>query len=130
MDSRGCEHVDQGVDGEEVDAASDEAGDARLSGAELLRGFALSQALFGGVLLEREHERGTRLHVFGKSGRLFERVPDTGGARELHLFAVVDGGEDVGEVLLRVLGADLHGFRVVERGCGVNLWCKFVPCTK
>ena len=42
------------------------------------------------------------------------------GARELHLFAGVDGGEDVGEVLLRVLGADLHGFRVVERGCGVN----------
>jgi hypothetical protein len=24
-------------------------------------------------------------------------------------------------VLLRVLGADLHGFRVLERGCGVNV---------
>ena len=42
------------------------------------------------------------------------------GARKFHLFAGVDGGEDVGEVLLRVLGADLHGFSVVERGCGVN----------
>jgi len=30
------------------------------------------------------------------------------GACELHLFAGVDGGEDVGEVLLRVLGADLQ----------------------
>ncbi len=42
------------------------------------------------------------------------------GARELYLFAGVDCGEDVGEVLLRVLGADLYGFRVVERGFWVN----------
>ena len=37
------------------------------------------------------------------------------------LYAAASGGEEVGEVLFRVLGADLHGFRVV-REFGVGQW--------
>ncbi len=57
---------------------------------------------------------------------LVKQVPEDQAHRrlaeacELPLFACLDGGEEVGEVLLRVLGADLQGLRVVERGCGVN----------
>ena len=40
--------------------------------------------------------------------------------RDFDLLAVGGGVEDVGEVRFGVLGADLHGSRVAERGGGVN----------
>lgn len=41
-------------------------------------------------------------------------------ARDLNRLAAVGSREEIGEVLLRVLGADLHGLRVAEWDGGVN----------
>lgn len=49
------------------------------------------------------------------------------GTSDLHLFAVAGGGEEVVEMRRGVLGADLHGFRVAERGGGVNDSAKLKP---
>jgi len=40
--------------------------------------------------------------------------------RNLYFFAVAGGEEQIGDVRFGVLGADLHGLRVVYRGGGVN----------
>lgn len=42
------------------------------------------------------------------------------GAGDLDLFSAAGGGEEVVEVLLSVLGANLHRLRVEDRGGGVN----------
>ena len=40
------------------------------------------------------------------------------------LYATASGGEGVGEVLFRVLGADLHGFRVVREFAAGQWWMR------
>ena len=73
FDAQSCggEHVHQSVDGEEVDASAHEVGDPGLGDSEDLCGLALGEAFAGDVALEREHERGAKLHVFGEEGKCY-----------------------------------------------------------
>ena len=73
-------HVDKRVDGEEVDLAAHEAGDARLGDFEELGSFSLAEAFTLDVLSESDHERGTEFHVFGLGGGFFDCVPYAGEA--------------------------------------------------
>jgi hypothetical protein len=86
--SGGGEHVHESVDGEEVDAAAHEVGDSGLCDSEDLGCLALGQAFTGNVILERQHEGGAELHVFGEGGCVFDCVPDV--FETIGLFGHVD----------------------------------------
>ncbi len=62
----GGEHVDEGVDGEEVDAPAHEVRDAGLGGAEDLRRLSLGEAFASDVVPDGQHEGGAELHVLGE----------------------------------------------------------------
>src|SRR5207302_1093796 len=75
VEAGGTEHVDEGVDAEEVDLASDEVGDPGLRDAESASGLGLGQALLVDVGGEFGHEGGPDLEVLSFDGLLFDGVP-------------------------------------------------------
>ena len=75
MKAGGTEHVDEGVDAEEVDLAPDEVGDSGLRDAESAGGLGLGQALLVDIGGELGHEGGPNLEVLSLDGLLFDGVP-------------------------------------------------------
>ena len=76
FEARGSEHVDEGVDAEQVNLAAREVRDAGLGDAKLTGGFALSHAAVGDVGDEFLHERRANLHILGCTGSVLDGVPD------------------------------------------------------
>jgi hypothetical protein len=77
----GCEHVDESIDAEELDFASDEIADSWLRYSEEFGSLSLSKALFSDDGAKIAHEDRSDPKVFGflfREAQVLEHVPGGG----------------------------------------------------